>query len=161
MENSKIFYLIDLNTFKGTRLNNKQYCFINSKNQKIITDSLHNFITESDPAFLGYYKDTNPDLKNAFDFKIFVDVNDAVKQFGFEWHDKTANLVANTTYELTDSNKGLKMTVLFNNEVDWDNFCNVCQTQAISHGFKHYKLGAFYNRSQKKGDIATAPLILT
>ena len=143
MENTKTFYLVDLNTFKGTRLNNEQYCFVNSKNQKIITNSLDNFIKESDPSFLGFYTD-NSDLTKAFDFKTFIDVNDAIKQFGFEWHDRTVNFVVGTKYQLTECKRGLKMTVLFESETSWNSFNNICQTQSISHGFKNYIFGAFY-----------------
>lgn len=159
----KIFYLVDIDTFKGTCLNESlesKYCFINSNNKKIITNKLDNFINENHPAFLGFYEDTNIDLKNAFNFKTFSNLNDAIKQFGIEWHQKTAHLIANTIYELTDSNKGLKITAFFNNNVDWDNFCDICQNQSISHGFEQQVYGSFYDRSTsviKKGAISLPP----
>jgi|TARA_R110000822_G_scaffold71967_1_gene173297 hypothetical protein len=151
MQSVKIFYLVDLNTFKGTNYEENteiRYCFVNSKNQKIVTNSLRNFLLENHQAFLGFLDGSDCDLRHAFDFKTFLNLNDSVKQFGIEWHQRVKHLVSTTSYQLVNDNKGLKMTVNFADDKHWEEFNERCEEESISHGFKHQVFGSYYDRSE-------------
>jgi len=147
MQTIKIFYLVDLDTFKGTQHEEStgvRYSFVNSKNQEIFTDSLKHFITEGHPAFLGFLDGNDCDLRRAFDFKTFSDLDDSMKHFGIEWHQSVKHLVAETTYQLVN-HKGLKITANFANDRDWKEFNEICERESISHGFKHHVFGSYYD----------------
>jgi hypothetical protein len=147
MQTIKIFYLVDLDTFKGTHHQGStgdRYHFVNSKNQEIVTDSLEHFLMENHPAFLGFLDGVDCDLRRAFDFKTFSDLNDSMKHFGIEWHQSVKHLVAETSYQLVNY-KGLKITANFAHERDWKEFNEICESQSISHGFKHHVFGSYYD----------------
>jgi hypothetical protein len=151
MQTVKIFYLVDLNTFKGTY--NKEstggrYCFVNSKNEKIVTKSLDQFLREDQSSFLGFLKGSDCDLRQAFDFKTFLHLDDAVEQFAIKWHEHVKPFISKTTYELVDNNKGLKIRLDFVNNEDLEQFNRICENESIGHGFERCKLGAFYDMEQ-------------
>jgi len=148
MQTTKIFYLVDLGAFKGTfnkESTSGRYYFVNSKNQEIVTDSLKNFLIEGHPAFLGFLDGVDCDLRRAFDFKTFSNLDDAVEQFAIVWHKRVKQLISKTTYQLVDNNKGLKIKLDFVNKEDFEKFNEICENESIGHGFKHQVFGSYYD----------------
>jgi len=151
MQTVKIFYRVDLGTFKGTfnkENTSGRYCFVNSKNQEIVTDSLEYFLMEGHPAYLGLLDGDNCDLRRAFDFETHLDLNDAIEHFGIEWSQRVKHLISKITYQLVDSNKGLEIKLDFVNKEDWEQFDRICENESIGHGFQRCKLGVYYDVKQ-------------
>lgn len=151
MQTVKIFYLVDPDTFKGTiykESTNTRYCFVNSKNQKIVADSLDQFLHEDHSSFLGFLTGRDCDLRRAFDFKTFLHLDDAVEQFAIAWHEQVKPFISNTTYQLVDDNKGLKIRLDFDSNEHLNQFNRICENESIGHGFERCKLGAFYDVEQ-------------
>lgn len=139
-KHTKIFRKHDINSFTGTYVNNF-YQFTRQNGQTIKCERLEQFFDETDlNNFLGWQ---TQDILRAFPLKRYDSVTSAVIDLDFEWHKSVADLVIDTEYELLDSSS-LKCTCYFKSESDWDQFNLAVDKQKLSHGFKHFGIGIFY-----------------
>ena len=139
-KHTKIYRRHDINSFTGTHLNNF-YQFTKQNGQTISCRSLEHFLDETDLVnFLGWQTE---DILRAFPLKHYDSVTSAVVDLDFEWHESVSDLVIDTEYELLDSSS-LKCTCYFESESVWDEFNLLVDKHKLSHGFKKFGIGIFY-----------------
>jgi len=144
-EHCKIFRQHDLNAFTGIDTGTaglERYQFTKQSKETITCSYLEQFFNETDPEhFLGW---GNKDSLKAFPLKTFDSVASALEHCNLEWHSSVADLITDTEYELLDG-ESLKCTNYFKSESVWDAFNLVVEKNKLSHGFKEYKVGIYYD----------------
>ena len=142
-ESIKYFLQHDLDAFTGVDTGIKgdeRYQYTKHDGSLVKCGSKDQFFHEGGADFLGY---DNKDSLTAFPLKKFDTLLSAMEHFNMEWHSAVAHLLVNTQYELF-GNEMLKCTSFFESEATWQLFNTIVAENQIAHGYKEYRLGAFY-----------------
>ena len=98
-------------------------------------------LNETTPGFLGW---GSRGLQESYPLMTFNSVQDILNKTGFAWHESVSSLIKDTTIELIDENT-FKITAVYDNEENWEEFNNICKRDDISHGWRTFKPGIFYD----------------
>ena len=147
MDSIKIFRRHNINQFTGIDSGVPgvgRYQYTKSNGEVVTCGDLSQFMNEDNKAnFLGWH---TKDMRGAFPFCKYETVEQALDDFGFEWHESVSHLVSKTQYSLIDPNS-LKCTAHFKSDLEYNIFNRLVEQNALAHGYKEYKLGIFYERA--------------
>jgi len=145
----KIFRRHNINAFTGIDLevpSKHRYQYTKSDGEVINCDSLMQFMDESNPdTFLGW---RSKDMLQAFPLYNYQSLDEIMADFDFEWHPTLKHLILRVDYRLLDPHS-LERSVHFLSDHEYDTFNFECHKNYITHGLKAYKLGMFYESSDK------------
>ncbi len=98
-------------------------------------------LNETTPDFLGW---GSRGLQESYPLMTFNSIEDVLNKTEFAWHESVSSLIKDTTIELIDENT-FKITAVYDNEESWEEFNNICKRDDISHGWRTFKTGIFYD----------------
>jgi len=150
---TKLFRSYDTDRFTGSDNgvdgDPNRYSFIKQDGTEVTSDQIEKFLMESDPSFLGYH--TN-DLRSAFPFNKFVNLEQAKEHFNLEPHPVHSDKVIGFRFAMHDEHT-LKMTIEFHDKQAWQSFVEVNHhdEKPITHGMKEFKINFEYDKEYPGG----------
>ncbi len=144
MDSIKIFRRHDINKFTGIDSGvpgEERYQYTKSNGEVVACGDLSQFMNENDKVnFLGWH---TKDMQGAFPLCKYDTLEQALQDFGLDWHQSVCHLISSTQYALIDSHS-LKCTAHFKSDLEYNIFNRLVEQNALAHGYKEYKLGIFY-----------------
>jgi len=144
MHKIKIFRRHNIDAFTGSDSGapgEQRYQYTKRNGEVVKCEHLAQFMHENDADhFLGWH---TKDILEAFPLCRYDSVEQALNDFGFEWHQSIAHLIVETDYRLIDP-QSLQCTVEFQSDNEYNTFNIAVKENILAHGFKEYKLGIFY-----------------
>ena len=148
MHDTKIFRRHNIDAFTGFDSKTpgpERYQFTKQDGEIIKCEYLAQFMHENDSyRFLGW---NTRDIIEAFPLCKYDSLYSMLKDFCFEWHDSVSNLIVDTKYTRIDA-ESLGCKITFKSELEYDTFNLAVEENKLSHGFKEYQLGIFYDGAQ-------------
>ena len=144
MDSIKIFRRHNIDAFTGIDSGvpgEQRYQYTKGNGEVVTCGDLSQFMNEDNTInFLGWH---TKDMLGAFPLCKYDTLEQALDDFGFEWHQSVNHLVSYTQYALIDPHS-LKCTAHFKSDLEYDTFNLLVEQNALAHGYKDYKLGIFY-----------------